>query len=233
MTGPTADPVLDPALALGIDAGGSATRWALADTAGAVLAEGRAPPFGRLQLLDAEGGRAFDAALEALASALPARPKAAWAGVTGLDAAQTGPCTEQLAAALGLDRAAIHAASDIELLCRAAGVEPVVLYAGTGSIAAWLSPHGLLERSGEELARLVHALWRRVGPRKVVFAGGVFALDPQVERSLRAALPVGTVMHPLATPPHPAAARLAAATLSMPPPAGAPRTPAAPTTVAR
>lgn len=128
------------------------------------------------------------------------------------------------------DGAARRRHNDAAMTGRA--VDPVPAPAVALGIDAWLSPQGVLERAGHELARLVHALWRRVGTRPVVIAGRTFALDPLVERSLRAALPAGTFMHPLATPPHHAAARLAAATLALPPAAGVPAAPTAPAAVA-
>lgn len=140
------------ALHLGLDAGGTATRWALADGAGRLRAEGTAPPLSALMLLDADGRRALDDALHALAAALPpgTRLASAWAGVTGYDATQGGDFARALAAALALPPQAVRVASDIELACRAAFApgQGLLLYAGTGAIAAVLAEGGTLHRAG-------------------------------------------------------------------------------------
>jgi N-acetylglucosamine kinase-like BadF-type ATPase len=141
-------PVPAPALHLGLDAGGTQTRWALADATGALQAEGSAPPITGLMLLDEPGRAALATAQRALVAALPAGTvlRSAWAGVTGFDAALAA----ELARALGLPTAAVRVCSDIELACRAAFVpgEGLVVYAGTGSIAALLAADGTLHRAG-------------------------------------------------------------------------------------
>ncbi len=147
MPGVTA-PNPKPPLHLGLDAGGTQTRWALADATGAVQAEGHAPPISGLMLLDEPGRAALAEALQALAAALPAGTvlRSAWAGVTGVDAA----LATLIAEALGLPAAAVRVCSDIELACRAAFApgEGLVVYAGTGSIAALLAADGTLHRAG-------------------------------------------------------------------------------------
>jgi N-acetylglucosamine kinase-like BadF-type ATPase len=147
MPGVTA-PTPMPLLHLGLDAGGTQTRWALADATGALQAEGSAPPITGLMLLDAPGRAALAEALRALVAALPAGTvlRSAWAGVTGFDAALAA----ELAPALGLPPAAVRVCSDIELACRAAFApgEGLVVYAGTGSIAALLAADGTLHRAG-------------------------------------------------------------------------------------
>jgi glucosamine kinase len=68
----------------------------------------------------------------------------------------------------------------------------------------------ILERAGEELARLATLLFRRIGaPLPVAFAGGISRLSPIVNRALRAALPAGTVVEEATVEPVSAAARLA------------------------
>jgi glucosamine kinase len=147
MPGVTA-PTPMPLLHLGLDAGGTQTRWALADATGALQAEGSAPPITGLMLLDVPGRAALDEAMQALAAALPAGTvlRSAWAGVTGFDAALAAV----IGGALGLPTAAVRVCSDIELACRAAFApgEGLVVYAGTGSIAALLSADGTLHRAG-------------------------------------------------------------------------------------
>lgn len=137
-----------PALHLGLDAGGTQTRWALADASGALVAEGTAPPVSGLMLVDDAGRAALAEALRALRAALPAGTalRSAWAGVTGVDPALATP----LATALGLPLDAVQVSSDIELACRAAWApgEGLLVYAGTGSIAALWAADGTLHRAG-------------------------------------------------------------------------------------
>jgi glucosamine kinase len=141
-------------LSLGVDAGGTATRWLLADAQGREHARGEvggfsATMFGTVQQ------PLLDAAVAALGEALRAhpRPQRVCAGLTGFDAALGAPpgaLHRHLAHALGLDTASIALASDIELACRAL-FEPgrgILVIAGTGSIAAHLRGDGALERAG-------------------------------------------------------------------------------------
>lgn len=146
-------PSCPPRFVLGFDAGGSATRWALAAADGTIAAEGEAAPASGLQMLSADGRAALADALRSLAAALPAQPRAAAAGITGLDEAQASAFAALLARALGIDTAAVLAGSDIELLCRSAFADAppgsgIVLYAGTGSVAALRDAAGRLQRAG-------------------------------------------------------------------------------------
>lgn len=64
-------------MALGLDAGGTATRWALADAGGRIVAEGRAAPMSGVQLLAPEPRAALRAALQQIAADCGARLAAA------------------------------------------------------------------------------------------------------------------------------------------------------------
>lgn len=287
-------------VSLGIDAGGTHTRWALADAQGAPLREGEAAAFSGLQLADEAGRAQVLQALHAVAAACgPVRTVAA--GVTGFDDTQAPLLQGLLAQAFGATPTLLF--NDIELLCRAHGASGrgIVLIAGTGSVAAGLDATGtlqraggrgiliddagggawiarealqqvwraedaapgaweqsalaralfeamggttwaqtrhfvygatrgelgtlalavaraahagdadalaLLQRAGQELARLVQALVQRLGAQPVALAGRVLALHPAVLQSLRQALP-GTTLQPIEEPAHHAAARLA------------------------
>lgn len=140
------------ALHLGLDAGGTQTRWALADAHGRPVAEGSAPPLSGLMLLDEPGRAALQAALQALAAVLPAGTalRSAWAGVTGFDAAHAPALARALGEALGLPATAVRVGTDIELACRAAFApgQGLLLYAGTGAVAAVLAADGTLHRAG-------------------------------------------------------------------------------------
>jgi N-acetylglucosamine kinase-like BadF-type ATPase len=175
-------------LGLGLDAGGTATRWALADADGHPIAEGLLAPIagamwaqgdaGR-QAMRAVFGQAFAEAARAAAQALPGAPPlaGAWAGITGLAEEHADAVATALAAACALPRGAVDIVSDVVLACRAAFCpgEGLVVYAGTGSVAAHLASDGrTLERAGGRGpviddagggywlgARALRTLWRR------------------------------------------------------------------------
>lgn len=151
-SGPGPGPGSGSGLGLGLDAGGTQTRWALARADGQVLAEGAVAPISGLQLAQAGAREALKPPLLRLAAALGAwpAPQGVVAGLTGFDPASTALWCELAAGALGLQPRALRVLSDIELACRAA-FEPghgIVVYAGTGSIAAHLDAQGTLQRSG-------------------------------------------------------------------------------------
>ena len=135
--------------ALGLDAGGTHTRWAVMGASGVLHAQGEAPPLSGLQLHSAEGRAEAQATLEIIASAA-GRVYAVVAGVTGFDSSQTPWLCNLLAATMRVDVAAVQAMTDIELVCRAAFAlgEGVVLYAGTGSMAAFVDAQGAVHRAG-------------------------------------------------------------------------------------
>ena len=138
-----------PARGLGLDAGGTQTRWAVADDQGRVLAEGSAAALSGQQLSEADGHAQAAATLRSIAQA--AGPvHAVVAGVTGLAAAQAPVLAELAADAFDVAVVDVQALSDIELLCLAAFApgEGIVVYAGTGSIAAFIDAAGTLHRAG-------------------------------------------------------------------------------------
>ena len=139
----------DP-LALGIDAGGTGTRWALLRPGGELAAEGELPGFSATELLGS-GGAAVAALLAELARQVLAQgsPARVHAGLTGLDAGSEALAT-LIATPLGLTPAAVSLGSDIETAYRDlfAPGEGYVVYAGTGSIAAFLDDAGTLQRAG-------------------------------------------------------------------------------------
>ena len=138
-------------LALGIDAGGTRTRWALADSDGRALAEGEAPGMTALVLARPEGEAALRERCAKLAEEVCAHgtPAAILGGWTGLG--EAAPALQRLLAGVfGLPPGQVHACSDIELAYRTqfdAG-QGYLVYAGTGSIGAWIDEHGLLHRAG-------------------------------------------------------------------------------------
>ena len=137
---------------LGLDAGGTHTRWALAAADGRLHAEGCIAAVSGLQLRSAAGRDAAADALRQLAAAVAPLGGAGRvvAGVTGLDATQAPLLCELAATALGLASADVQAMADVELACRAAFApgEGFVVVAGTGSIAAFVDEQGGLHRAG-------------------------------------------------------------------------------------
>jgi len=136
--------------ALGLDAGGTGTRYVLVARDGHVLAEGQGPAMSGTQLLDSGGRIGVDITLGGIARALPQLPRAIVAGITGYDHVLAPEMLPRLTQVFGVEAGAAKAMSDIELLCRAAfnPGDGIVVYAGTGSIAALLDAMGYLHRAG-------------------------------------------------------------------------------------
>lgn len=142
-------------LGLGLDAGGTETRWALAERDGRLRGSGRVAGMTALQLADAQGREAVAALLARIAAdAAPAqaggRVGALIAGLTGFDADQAPVFAQLAGAAFGVAPQAVQAVNDIELVCHNhfAPGEGYVVYAGTGSIAAFVDEQGALQRAG-------------------------------------------------------------------------------------
>lgn len=137
-------------LGLGIDAGGTQTRWALADGSQAIVAEGHVGGLSALQVREGERERLLgtiaDLARAVLASGRPARVHA---GLTGAGE-DTDAIRRMIAAPLGLAVEAVRVGSDIETayLDLFAPGEGYVVYAGTGSVAAYIDAQGVLHRAG-------------------------------------------------------------------------------------
>jgi N-acetylglucosamine kinase-like BadF-type ATPase len=143
--------VAAPRLALGIDAGGTQTRWALAGADGAIVAEGRIAGMSAARMSNAEGRADVHGLLAALAQQVLAagRPQAVCAGVTGFGG-DGALLTEWLAAMLSVEHGAVTLSSDIEIAFHDsfAPGEGYLVYAGTGSIAAWIDGAGEFHRAG-------------------------------------------------------------------------------------
>lgn len=137
-------------IALGIDAGGSQTRWALVDASGALAAEGQARGFSALQVRGHERNVVV-AALEEIARAVLAvgHPERVHAGLTGFGG-ESEALKALVAEPLGLDPSAVTVGSDIETmyLDLFAPGEGYVVYAGTGSVGAFIDEKSALHRIG-------------------------------------------------------------------------------------
>jgi glucosamine kinase len=145
----------DRLLGLGLDAGGTQTRWALARS-GELLAEGHVAGLSGMQLANAAGLADLLSSLGALAQALaPYGPVGAvHAGITGLpdsDSQGIAQMKQLLAQALVIDPQALQCRSDIHMAWHAAFSSPAagyLIYAGTGSMAAFVDVQGQLHRAG-------------------------------------------------------------------------------------
>lgn len=136
-------------LALGLDAGGTATRWALHSSVTGLCGEGRAGGLSALMLLTPEGRTAAEAVLRDIAAACGV-VHSVCAGVTGFDGDAAGPLAVLLGASLGLPSTRVRLFNDIELACRAAFAPGggYLVYAGTGSVAAYVDEQQQLHRAG-------------------------------------------------------------------------------------
>lgn len=161
---------------LGLDVGGTETRWALADAQGQVLGEGRAAGFSGTQVHEEAGRAGVRAALAEVAAgvarltaqalaradtAAAGRPADGaapvntgnlriWAGVTGHDPQAGEALSACFVQTLGCRPEALELDSDIALLARVAFApgEGVVVVAGTGSVAVHRDAQGRLHRVG-------------------------------------------------------------------------------------
>jgi glucosamine kinase len=137
---------------LGIDAGGTAVRWAVCDRAGDPVARGEmAPVTGHLFLAEARAGfEAFAGDLGAAVADL--RIGAAVAGITGLtgDSAEAAAARDILSEALRLDPARIEVQDDLWIGYHAVfrPGQGHVVYSGTGSVAMHIRADGTVVRVG-------------------------------------------------------------------------------------
>jgi glucosamine kinase len=133
---------------LGIDVGGSATRWHLADDAGAAGLSGSDPGFsGHIYRPDVLA-RA-EQAIEAMSRQI-GRVDAIVAGITGLSRETPEALRLQGLLAKAFGTSTVTLMSDIELACRTvfAPGTGILVYAGTGSIAAHVAADGTIVTAG-------------------------------------------------------------------------------------
>lgn len=140
---------------LGLDGGGTQTRWALANAQGQLLAEGTVAGTTGLHMATEAGRAALAAGFAALAAdvheaAGATRVARVVAGLTGFALADAAHVQALLAAPLALTAADVRLMSDIELACHSAFApgQGIVVYGGTGSIAAHIDSTGVLHRAG-------------------------------------------------------------------------------------
>lgn len=139
-------------IGLGLDAGGSAARWAVCDVGGAVLDRGELPSVSGHLFEPAVRDR-FEAFAATLHDAVAAqRVGAVVAGITGLtgDSPAAAVAAGILADALAVPRARVRVEDDLWIGYRAVFQpgEGHVVYAGTGSIGMHLRAGGGVLRVG-------------------------------------------------------------------------------------
>ena len=140
---------------LGVDVGGTQTRWAVMALDESVVAQGSVAGFSAMQLDTDAGQSQVSDLLDSLAKQVAAcgGASAMYAGVTGFGSAQdrgSAVLRALLVRHLQIAPEAVRLSSDIELACLAA-FEPgqgYLVYAGTGSIAGFVDEHGEFHRAG-------------------------------------------------------------------------------------
>lgn len=138
-------------LGLGLDAGGTATRWALVSAGGEMIAQGQAPGMSGLQMGSRAGRQAIGEVLQAIAGAVAAhgRVVALKAGITGL-AEDSSALGRLMAQVFDLEAGAVELRNDITFayLDVFAPGQGYLIYAGTGSIGAFIDAQGHHHRVG-------------------------------------------------------------------------------------
>jgi N-acetylglucosamine kinase-like BadF-type ATPase len=140
-------------IGLGLDGGGTGSRWRLLDEKGAVLGEGTTGALTG-HLFDEPTRAKAQQTVQGLAAAVRAagRPQRIIAGIAGLSAGTDTAhlLASWLAAAFGLGTGAVQVTDDMHIAYRAAFNlgEGILVYAGTGSIAVHLTKDGKAERAG-------------------------------------------------------------------------------------
>lgn len=140
--------------ALGIDAGGTQTRWALLSLEGKPVGTSHAAGLSGMQMHTDIGRAAVRARLAEIANQLSrfthgGNIRALVAGVTGVGAGNPD-LAAMLSDTFNVPHQSVSVLSDIEIAYRAAFLpgEGYLVYAGTGSIAAYIDAAGELHRAG-------------------------------------------------------------------------------------
>lgn len=140
--------------ALGIDAGGTQTRWALLSCDGETIGTGHAAGLSGMQMHTDTGRATVQARLAEIANQLMpfthgGGVRALVAGITGVGAGNPD-LAEMLSKSFNVPSESVSVVSDIEIAYHAAFSpgEGYLIYAGTGSIAAYIDEAGVLHRAG-------------------------------------------------------------------------------------
>lgn len=141
--------------ALGIDMGGSQTRWTLLDSTGQSLAEGHTQGATALRLQDSDSQTSLRHIFTEIAQSMPPAvdPTQLWvrAGLTGLVGSEHQSLARDLIATVfktNVQQVSVH--NDIEIAYYSAfeAGEGYLIYGGTGSIGAYIDTQGQLHRVG-------------------------------------------------------------------------------------
>lgn len=140
-----------PWLGLGIDAGGTQTRWALANAQQQIVANGTAAGMSALQIEQEQGELTLRQLLSALAATAASHGRVAHirAGITGYGGDMLA-LPALIADVFELSEAAVSISNDITIAYQDIFKpgEGFLIYAGTGSIAAYIDPQGEFHRAG-------------------------------------------------------------------------------------
>lgn len=128
---------------LGVDMGGTASRWAVVDGTGTVAGRGVADGASG-NIFDAGAMAAFAGALEAIRTALPGPVAGAHLGITGAGFRKHPQVEAQVSAILGLPEGRFTYSNDVVLAWHAAfeGRRGHLVSAGTGSIGISVDARG-------------------------------------------------------------------------------------------
>ncbi len=139
---------------LGLDAGGTQTRWALATSTGELICEGATDGFSAARMMAEDGNGVVHARLKSVAEMVLRslhhhRLSGVHAGVTGIGA-DAPRLVAMMSRLFDLAPHRVSVTSDAELAYRTvlAPGEGYLVYAGTGSIAAFIDAAGALHRAG-------------------------------------------------------------------------------------
>ncbi|MBR7792995.1 ATPase [Undibacterium sp. FT147W] len=140
------------ALALGIDTGGTQTRWALATANEDIIASGTAAGLTALQLKTQQGKQEFAQVFSDLAAAARSHGnlQTVRVGITGFSDDMRAVILEMLTGILHMPEPCIRLGTDIEI-AYLDSFKPgtgYLVYAGTGSIAAYIDEAGQFHRAG-------------------------------------------------------------------------------------
>jgi N-acetylglucosamine kinase-like BadF-type ATPase len=140
------------ALALGIDTGGTQTRWALATANEDIIASGTAAGLTALQLKTQQGKQEFAQVFSDLAAAARSHGnlQTVRVGITGFSDDMRVVILEMLTGILQMPEPCIRLGTDIEI-AYLDSFKPgtgYLVYAGTGSIAAYIDEAGQFHRAG-------------------------------------------------------------------------------------
>lgn len=140
-------------LGLGLDAGGTTTRWLLLDSERRTLGEGRVAGLSGLHLNNELGVRRLRSEFARIATDIASLRGAARikvvGGFTGVDG-HSSELAALIAELLDVSVVDVRTMSDVEVACRGEfnPGEGYIVYAGTGSIAAFIDGDNTFHRAG-------------------------------------------------------------------------------------